>query len=197
MSLETIEEVEEYTQDMEVLQKLADAESEQLELFAGESMEIMNDLADEFRERTLIEVEVLNEGTPKTGYIPVKAHRSDAGFDLYATEDVVFNQSIVTKHPLNIKLKLPKGTYAHIKGKSGLGSKGLCLLAEIVDEGYRGIPHIVATNLAMHPIRIKKGEKLAQMIIHPYSDRYEIVKVDKVEETTDRGSGGFGSTGKV
>ena len=148
-------------------------------------------------EKFKIEVEILEEGKAKEGKLPIKANETDAGFDVYATEDVFFHQGQVTKHPLNIKLKLPKGTYAHVKGKSGLGCKGLCLLAEIVDEGYRGIPHVVGTNMTPKPIRIKKGEKIAQVIMHPFDSKYFMQKVDKVDEETSRGAGGFGSTGKV
>lgn len=138
-----------------------------------------------------IKVEVLDGGQ-----MPYKAHKSDAGYDLIASEDVTFSQGEVMKHPLNIKMCLPKGTYAHIKGKSGLGSKGLSLLAEIVDENYRGIPHIVATCVVDSPIIIKKGQKIAQLIMHPFSPNYSMVQVDSVDDDTDRGAGGFGSSGE-
>ena len=140
---------------------------------------------------TKIKVQVL-EG----GKLPVKAHLTDAGFDLYASEDVTFKSGLVTKHPINVKIELPTKTYAHIKGKSGLGCRGLCLLAEIVDENYRGIPHVVATNLVDEDITIKAGQKIAQMIIHPFGPDYEIEQVLVIDENTDRGAGGFGSSGK-
>ena len=139
-----------------------------------------------------IEVEVL-EG----GKIPCKAHNTDAGFDLYATEDIIFKRGQVTKSPLGFKMKLPQGTYAHINGKSGLGCRGLCLLAAIVDENYRGQPNIVATNMVDEEIFIAAGNKVAQMIIHPYSSEYYLEQVDYVSEDTDRGAGGFGSTGEA
>ena len=136
-----------------------------------------------------IEVELLN------GKLPVKANQSDAGFDLYASEDVTFEHGKVTKHPLGIRLKLPKGTYGHIKGKSGLGCKGMCLLAEIVDEDYRGEPHVVATCLVNEPIVIKKHQKVAQIIIQPHGLPYIMKEVESVSIDTNRGEGGFGSTG--
>jgi len=111
----------------------------------------------------------------------------------------------VTKHPLNIKLSLPKGTYAQIASKSGLGSKGLLVYAGIIDESYRGIPHVVGTYLTNvlqcmfvsedTSITIKKGAKLAQLIMHPYSPEYYMEQVESVSQDTERGSGGFGSTG--
>lgn len=153
-----------------------------------------------------IEVEVLEEGK-----LPFKAHKTDAGFDLFATEDVTIIPNHVTKHPLNFKMKLPEGTYAQITSKSGLGSKGLLVYAGIIDESYRGIPHVVCTNLndfrvSTSPIGslidnseaivVKKGAKIAQMLVHPYSPDYYIELVDKVSDDTERGSGGFGSTGE-
>ena len=142
-----------------------------------------------------IEVEVLDDGK-----IPFKAHKTDAGFDLFATEDISIIPNYVTKHPLNFKMKLPEGTYAQITSKSGLGSKGLLVYAGIIDESYRGIPHVVCTLLdnsnTLEPMIIKKGAKLAQMLIHPYSPDYYMEQVDKIDTDTERGEGGFGSSGE-
>jgi len=139
-----------------------------------------------------IEVEVLDDGK-----LPFKAHKTDAGFDLFATRDVYAAHGVINKVPLNIKMKLPEGTYAQITSKSGLGSKGLLVYAGIIDESYRGIPHVVCTNLKDDGtvIRIEKGQKLAQLIMHPYSPNYYMEQVEAVSDDTERGAGGFGSTG--
>lgn len=152
-----------------------------------------------------IKVEVLEDGKMLT-----KAHATDAGWDLYATSDIVIYPGQVMKHPLNIKLELPPGTWAEITSKSGLGAKGLMVYAGVIDQAYRGIPHVVFTNLWVidqvdeqgyplmrtNPIVIKKGERLAQLIMNPYNDQFYMVQVEKVDENTDRGAGGFGSSGK-
>jgi len=159
-----------------------------------------------------IEVEVL-EG----GKLPCKAHKTDAGFDVFATEDIRLCPGQILKHPLNIRMKLPQGTWARIETKSGLGSKGHFVYAGVIDETYRGIPHAIMTNLqwgmpwedsedGTHlvisqnpspvPILIKKGDKLAQVTMNPHSNEYFIVQVDKVDTDTDRGTGGFGSSGR-
>lgn len=151
-----------------------------------------------------IEVEVLDGGK-----MPTKAHPTDAGWDLYATSDIVLHPGQVLKHPLNIRLKLPAGTWAEITTKSGLGSKGQLVYAGVIDEAYRGVPHVVMTNVKHtiwddklglqpneEPLVIKKGEKLAQLIMNPYTPHYFMVQVDKVDTNTDRGAGGFGSSGK-
>lgn len=139
-----------------------------------------------------IEVEVMEDGQ-----LPCKAHKTDAGFDLFATEDMEFSFGQGIKHPLNIKMKLPEGSYAQITSKSGLGSKGLLVYAGIIDESYRGIPHVVGAHIRsdLPPIKIKKGTKIAQLIMHPYSPSYYMAEVDEVSEDTDRGDGGFGSSG--
>jgi dUTP pyrophosphatase len=151
-----------------------------------------------------IKVEVMDGG-----WLPMKAHRTDAGWDLYATSDITIYPGQVMKHPLNIRLHLPPGTWAEITSKSGLGAKGLMVYAGVIDESYRGIPHVVFTNLWVidtvdnegfplmrtEPIVIKKGEKLAQLLLNPYSDRFYMVQVDKIDTETDRGSNGFGSSG--
>lgn len=137
-----------------------------------------------------IECEVLENGS-----IPSKAHYSDAGFDLYATSDMSVLPGEIIKHPLNIKLKLPENCYMEITSKSGNGVKGLLVYAGIIDEGYRGVINVVAHNLSDKVLEFKKGAKIAQLIYHPYNKNVYIEQVDSVQSDTDRGSGGFGSTG--
>lgn len=147
-----------------------------------------------------IKVEVL-EG----GKLPSKKNPTDAGWDLFATEDITIYPGQVMKHPVNIRMQLPAGTWGEITSKSGLGAQGLLVYAGVIDEEYRGIPHVVMTNLKLKngmmdnhdPIIIKKGEKLAQFIMNPYSSSYFIEQVDKIDTETSRGEGGFGSTGKT
>lgn len=158
-----------------------------------------------FEETYKIECEVLEDGQ-----LPSKKNSKDAGFDVYATSDVSLYPGQVLKHPLNIRLKLPVNCWAEITTKSGLGSKGQLVYAGVIDQPYRGIPHVVMTNvnlivgidadgfplMSTQPIIIKKGEKIAQLIMNPYSEHYYIEQVEKVDTNTERGEGGFGSTGK-
>ena len=140
-----------------------------------------------------IKVELLEDGV-----LPCKAHRTDAGFDLFATEDITVAPGQVIKHPLNIKMHLPMATYASIESKSGLGARGLLVYAGVIDEGFRGVPHVVASNLNAFdgPIEIKKGQKIAQMIVYPFNSEYFITHVEAIDSDTDRGAGGFGSSGE-
>ena len=159
-----------------------------------------------------IDVEVL-EG----GKMPSKANENDAGFDVYATSDITLYPGQVIKHPLNIKLALPEGAWARIETKSGLGAKGMMVWAGVIDEGYRGIPHVIMSNIKMtdavyhhadqgqewteivpnqDPILIKKGDKVAQITMNPHSNAFWMHQVKEVNQNTTRGTGGFGSSGQ-
>ena len=153
-----------------------------------------------YEETYKIEVEVLEDGK-----LPTKANPNDAGFDVYATSDITLYPGQVIKHPLNIKMKLPAGSWARIETKSGLGSKGHMVWAGVIDEGYRGIPHVIMSNIKYYndagiannyPIEIKKGEKVAQMTMNPHANDFYCVQVAAIDTNTSRGEGGFGSTGK-
>ena len=151
-----------------------------------------------------IEVQV-EEG----GKMPSKAHMNDAGFDVYSTEDIALYPGQVKKIPLNIRLKLPLSSWAEITTKSGLGSQGQLVYAGVIDQDYRGIVHVVMTNVNLiegldadgiplmrtQPILIKKGDKVAQLIMSPYSNQFYMESVDSVDTNTSRGEGGFGSSG--
>lgn len=158
------------------------------------------------REQTFkIEVKVENDGK-----LPHKVRQTDAGFDLFATEDISLFPGQSGKTPLNVRLKLPPNTYAEITTKSGLGSRGHSVRAGIIDEEYRGVINVIHSNVAViygqdndgiplmntEPLLIKKGDKLAQLIMHPYNNQYYIEQVEDLDMNTSRGEGGFGSTGK-
>lgn len=158
-----------------------------------------------FDEAFKIEVKV-EEG----GKLPSKVRMTDAGFDLFATEDIKLYPGQSGKTPLNVRLKLPPNTYAEITTKSGLGSKGHSVRAGIIDEEYRGVINVIHANVDVilcvdgdgfpimntDPLVIKKGEKIAQLIMHPYNNAYFIEEVQEMDMNTSRGEGGFGSTGK-
>ncbi len=159
------------------------------------NLEIMQDQMKRFfKEQYRIEVEVL-EG----GFLPSKKNPKDAGFDLIATEDLELRPGEVAKMPLNIKLKLPQESWGRIESKSGLGAQGLLVYAGVIDEEYRGIPHVVMSNInhgAKFPIFIKKNTKIAQLTMNPHSTHFYIEQVESVVADTSRGEGSFGSTGK-
>lgn len=131
-----------------------------------------------------------------TAKLPVKAHATDAAFDIYADEDTTITgltSSVLT----GIALEIPAGYYGRIVGRSGmtLGTP-LKVFEGIIDSGYRGEIKIMCQCVSdsVRIMRIKKGERIAQLLIEKVED-ITIVESDSLE-TTDRGESGFGSTGR-
>ncbi len=138
-----------------------------------------------------------------TGERPSYANEYAAGLDLRANEDV----TIYPKgHPIHsniadieseLAIEIPIGHFGMVVARSGLAFKHQIKLINdvgIIDEDYRGIIGIRLVNEGDSAYTIKKGDRVAQMIIIPYIQP-TILFVDELSET-DRGEKGFGSTGK-
>ncbi len=125
--------------------------------------------------------------------IPKYSYKGDAGMDLHSTEDIFLrpNHRAVVKTGLSIEL--PKGYVALVWDKSGIAKEGITTLAGVGDSGYRGEYKIVMINLSSRDYFIKKGQKIAQLLIQPIITA-KIKEVDELTQT-ERGEGGFGSTG--
>jgi len=125
--------------------------------------------------------------------LPAYAHPGDAGFDLFACADEELRPGEVKAVPTGIAIAVPAGYVGLVWDKSGISLKGVHRLAGVVDAGYRGEVRVVMVNLGREPYAVKKGMKVAQMLIQP------VLTVD-IEESaelddTSRGGNGFGSTG--
>ena len=132
-----------------------------------------------------------------SGQLPFKKNYTDAGFDLITPYDITIEFGEIIKIPLNIRMQLPSGSWARIETKSGLGSRGMLVYAGVIDQGYRGVPHVIVTNLNQHTIiSIKAGQKIAQMTMNPHNLEFYVEQIESVDTDTARGEGGFGSTGK-
>ena len=132
------------------------------------------------------------------GTLPCKANITDAGFDLFTPYDVEIESGQVVKIPINIRMELPAGSWGRIETKSGLGAKGMLVYAGVIDQDYRGVPHIIMTNLNWYedkPLKVKAGSKIAQMTMNPHNIEFFVEQVESVSTDTARGEGGFGSTG--
>jgi dUTP pyrophosphatase len=137
------------------------------------------------------------EGLPPPSYQSMHA----AGLDLLAA--VVENAPLVLapgKHalvPTGLTVALPKGFEAQVRPRSGLAAKhGVTVLNSpgTVDADYRGEIQVILINHGAEPFTIKRGERIAQMVIAPVVQA-ELVVVATLSDT-DRGGGGFGSTGR-
>jgi dUTP pyrophosphatase len=126
--------------------------------------------------------------------IPSYANKNDAGFDLRSNEEKILNPGERTIVSTGLKIKIQEGYMGIIKDRSGLAIKnGLHCLAGVIDSGYRGVVGVVIINLSEHSFTIEKGMRIAQMIIHK-TEQVEF-QIGKVEEDSQRGIGGFGSSG--
>ncbi len=126
--------------------------------------------------------------------LPIRAHETDAGYDLFAMRNTyVMPRGRITADT-GVHCEIPAGYFGDIRPKSGLLFNHNIFTAGTVDCGYTGSIRVRIINFGEEPYEFKKGDKIAQMVIIPCLTP-ELVVVDELNET-DRGSGGFGSTGK-
>lgn len=130
---------------------------------------------------------------------PAYATPQSAGVDLKANleESVTLQPLQRTLVPTGLFIALPAGFEAQVRPRSGLAAKhGITVLNTpgTIDADYRGEIKVILVNLSQEPFEIVPGERIAQMVIA----RHEQVEWEEVEEldATERGTGGFGSTGK-
>ena len=126
------------------------------------------------------------------GKLP-KWNQQNAGLDLYANEDCIVGKNIC-KIPLGIATEFPPQYVGLIKGRSGLASQGLLILAGVIDSSYRGEWIAAVKNLTDNIIIIKRHDRICQ-VIFPVILHLQITEVDKLTESI-RGSSGFGASGK-
>jgi len=132
----------------------------------------------------------------KTLPTPFYAHHGDAGMDLYSAVELVLNPGERAIVPTGLKIAIPYGFEVQIRPRSGLAAKhGISIVNApgTIDHQYRGELGIIMINHGKDPFSVKKGERVAQMIFN----KIEFAYLEEVEElsSTERGLGGFGSTG--
>ena len=130
--------------------------------------------------------------------VPTYAHDTDAAADLYALEDTNLNaHTYGNKIRTGVSIQLPEGWVAMIFPRSSIGAKTPFRLSNsvgIIDSGYRGELGVLYDNTSNDDMYIGKGERIAQLLVMP-SYRFQPEVVETLEGS-DRGEGGFGSTGK-
>lgn len=128
--------------------------------------------------------------------LPSYAHGSDAGMDVRSVEDIEIPAGGRALVRTGLVMLLPPLYEAQVRPRSGLALKfGVTVLNTpgTIDAGYRGEVGVILANFGTEPFKVSKGDKVAQIVIAPVT-RAEIVETDVVD-ATDRGEGGFGSTG--
>lgn len=126
--------------------------------------------------------------------MPTRAHRWDAGLDLYAMEGVIIPSGHRANLSTGIHVQIPAGFTGLIRSRSGLMSKIGITTDGTIDCGYTGPIKVTLLNHDWTPYHVKAGDKIAQLVIVPCG-LPELELVDELEET-ERGDGGFGSTGR-
>ena len=126
--------------------------------------------------------------------MPTKAHATDAGFDLYASEAVTIPANGRAIIPTDIAMEIPQGYFGMAVGRSGNTIKrGLVGQTGIIDSGYRNGIGIMAFNFTSEDIAIAQGERAGQIVLVPILE----CKLELADElgSSERGEGGYGSTG--
>ncbi len=134
--------------------------------------------------------------TDPSATLPSYAHPGDAGMDLCSAEELVIPRGERHLVRTGLAMRLPPGYEAQVRPRSGLAlRKGVTVLNSpgTIDEGYRGEIGVVLVNLGEGPFEIRKGDRIAQMVVAPCT-RAGIELVSELD-STERGAGGFGSTG--
>lgn len=134
--------------------------------------------------------------------LPLPAYQSllAAGLDLLAAVDgkITLAPGARALVPTGLAMALPAGFEAQVRPRSGLAAKhGVTVLNTpgTIDADYRGEVKVILINLGDDPFEISRGDRIAQMVIAPVLQA-DIVEVEALSET-ERGSGGFGSTGRA
>jgi dUTP pyrophosphatase len=131
--------------------------------------------------------------------VPKFMTKGSAGMDLYAniTDEAIIEPGCILAVPTGIAIAIPEGYEAQVRPRSGLALKnGISLVNTpgTVDSDYRGEIKVIMINFGKESFLIKRGDRIAQMVINKVEIPC-IIEVDELSET-DRGNGGFGSTGK-
>ena len=125
--------------------------------------------------------------------MPTRAHPADAGVDLYSRESWCIMPGMAHSFDTGVHMAIPAGYVGMVKSKSGLNVKSGLTSEGVIDSGYTGSIVVKLYNHGKNPVMIEPGQKISQLVIMPIITP-ELTLVDSMEDT-ERGNGGFGSTG--
>ena len=129
-----------------------------------------------------------------TAKMPTKAHKSDAGFDLYVSRTSEKNGCLVCHS--DVAFEIPEGYVGLVFPRSSIANTGLMLTNSVgvIDSCYRGDVMCKFRKTGLYAHNYEHGDRFAQIVIMPYPE-IEFVEADELSES-DRGTGGYGSSGK-
>ena len=129
--------------------------------------------------------------------MPAKAHHDDAAFDLRSRVDMILSPGEPHLVATGIYMEFPAGYEAQVRPRSGMALKHALTVLNTpgtIDAGYRGEVCVIMLNAGKESYEIKRGDRIAQMVINKLPE-VELISVDELSDS-QRGAGGFGSTGK-
>lgn len=129
-------------------------------------------------------------------FVPTKGTEKSAGYDLYSLENMFIPRGQKREINTKVSVEIPEGYFGLLCPRSSMGKKGFSLVNTIgiIDSDYRGQIILHFINNGLNGQSIKRGDRIAQLLIVPYISP-EIKVVEELSETV-RGTGGFGSTGE-
>ena len=206
------EEAEEYLKKLEEFEKTIGSEDDDLDLnFMSEVNELLTKLQEELQQNPPVDGQnIINTQPTMTGggvlvkvkkldpnaVVPSYSKVGDAGMDLTITKEIE-NTSFSVSYGFGIAMEIPKGYVGLVFPRSSVRNQDLILsnCVGVIDSGYRGeLQATFKKTQGLDSIKYKVGERGAQIIILPYPTIY-MTEVPELSDT-ERGSGGFGSTGK-
>ncbi|AGK55156.1 dUTP diphosphatase [Bacillus sp. 1NLA3E] len=139
-----------------------------------------------------VKVKLMN----KDALVPFQANKGDAGFDLFSAEEKVIKSGEAELISTGIMIELPEGTEAQIRPRSGLALKHSITVLNspgTIDEGYRGEIKVILINHGKKDFLVESKMRIAQMVVAPVA-KINLIQSDELTNT-ERGEGGFGSSG--
>lgn len=127
-------------------------------------------------------------------YMPVRAHKDDAGLDLRSPDTFIVKAGKSFKIDSGVHVEIPAGYVGFLKAKSGLNVKYGITCTGVIDAGYTGSIVVKLYNNGSDDVLFERGDKITQLVILPIVCP-DLVQVDSLEDT-ERGDAGFGSTGR-
>jgi dUTP pyrophosphatase len=129
--------------------------------------------------------------------IPEYKTSGSSGFDISAciNSDITIQPQAIALIKTGLSIQLPEGFEAQVRSRSGLSLKGIFVINSpgTIDNDYRGEICVILANFSEIPFTVEHGMRIAQVVIAKY-EQFEVKNIDTLDET-QRGSGGFGSTG--
>lgn len=126
--------------------------------------------------------------------LPTRAHKTDAGLDLYARNTQVVPAKESAKFDTGVHIELPEGTVGMLKSKSGLNVNYGLTSEGVIDVGYTGSIVVKLYNNSGYDYTVNAGDKISQLVVMPIIIP-DLEIVDEFEKT-ERGNNGFGSSGR-